>query len=115
LIGWCNVDLFVTRKTIHKGKYLTHGKFINDLINEGSRIIIFRTSIIEISIINANADRALFFTHWDNIGHPIYKSDGIDEHIFEKFFNFTLDGGGLFRVHWAESLAIRWRMGFVCG
>ena len=46
LIGKCDVDLVVTRKTIHEGKYLAPSTFINDLINEGSRIFIFRTRMI---------------------------------------------------------------------
>jgi len=90
--------MVVTRKSIHKGKYLAPGTFINDLINEGSRIVIFRTSTIEISIINANMDHALFFSHRDNIGHPIYKRDGIDQPSFERFFKFTLNSGSLPRV-----------------
>jgi len=43
LIGQRDVDLVMTIKTIHKGKDLTPGTFINDLINEGSRIVVFRT------------------------------------------------------------------------
>lgn len=63
LIDRCDVDLVITRKTIHKGKDLTPGTFINDLINEGSRIVVFRTGTIEISIIHTNVDRNLFFSH----------------------------------------------------
>jgi len=110
LISHCNVDLVVTKKILHNGKNLTPGTFINGLINEGSRIVIFRTGMIEISIINVNMDNALFFCHRDNSGHPIYKRDGIDEPNFEKFFNFTLDSSGPPRVHWVDLLANRLRM-----
>ena len=39
LIGRHNVNMVVTKKTIHKGKNFTPNKFINDLINEASRIV----------------------------------------------------------------------------
>jgi len=30
LVRWCDIDLVVTRETVHKGKYLTSDTFIND-------------------------------------------------------------------------------------
>ena len=50
LIHRCNVNLVVTRKTVHKGKDLAPETFINDFINEGGRIVVFRIGTIKISI-----------------------------------------------------------------
>ena len=42
LINWENVNLIISRNTVHKGKNITPGTVVNDLIDEGSRIIILR-------------------------------------------------------------------------
>jgi len=103
-VGRCDIDLIITRIIIHRGKDLAPHTLINDLINEGSRIVVFRTSTIKISIICPNADCALFFSYRDNIRHPVCKGDGIDEPSFKKLFNFTLNSSDLPRMHQAKPL-----------
>jgi hypothetical protein len=44
--------------------------FIDNLINEWGRIIILRTSLVQIPIINANPNCALFFSDQNEIGYP---------------------------------------------
>jgi len=63
LISRCNVDLVVARKTIHERKEFSPSTFINDLINEGSGVVIFWTGAIEITVININVDGALLLCH----------------------------------------------------
>lgn len=63
LITQCNVYLAVSRKNVHKGKEFTPTTFINDLVNEGSGVIILRTNMIEIMLIYAKMNNALFLCH----------------------------------------------------
>lgn len=67
LIGRRNVNLVVTRKIVYKGKHFAPSTFINDLINEGSGVVILRTSMIEIMVTDAKVDHALFRCHRYNI------------------------------------------------
>ena len=71
LIGWENVDLIITRKSIHKGKNLTPCIIINDLIDERGGIVILRIGSINITIINTNTNLSLLLIHRNNIRNPL--------------------------------------------
>lgn len=71
LIGRRNIDLVVTRKAIHKREYLTPNIVIDQLVNKGSRIIVFWICAIDVTIINTNPNSALPFRHRDNIRYLV--------------------------------------------
>ena len=52
--------MFIARKVVHEGKYLTPSAVINDLIDKGSRIIILRTGPIDVTIINTDLNGTMF-------------------------------------------------------
>ena len=86
LIGRRNINLFVPRKPIHKGKYLTPNTFINDLVNKRSGIIILKASMVNVTGINIDPKSALFLIHMNNIGNPFYQGNQIDKTNSKKFF-----------------------------
>lgn len=55
-----NVDMIIAREAIHKGKYLTTGTIINNLVNQRGEIIVLRTSTIYVPIINVHTNYLLF-------------------------------------------------------
>jgi hypothetical protein len=56
-----DLDLIISRKTIHEQKGFTTGTFINDLVNEWGWKIIFWTCLVQIMEIGTYTNRALFF------------------------------------------------------
>lgn len=96
-----NIDLVVTRKSINKRKYLTPSIIVDKLVNEGSRIVIFRTCAIDVMIINTNPNSSLLFGHKENVRYPVYWWDRINKPCLEKLFNFSFDGRSFSQVHGA--------------
>ena len=89
----CGYDIYliISIETIHQREYFTFGTIIDDLVNEGGRKVVFRTSFVNIPIINAHEDCALFLVDWDKIGNPISESHWVNKASFEKFLDFKLD------------------------
>ena len=65
-----DLNLIVIEKTIHKSKYFIFGALINDVINELSRVIIFRERFIQTPKAIKNANSLLFLVNWNYVGHP---------------------------------------------
>jgi len=101
LISWRDINLVITRETVHKRVYLTSGTLINELVNEGCGVVILGTGSINITVINTDPDGTLLFIHRDDIGNPICEWDGVDKTSLEKLFNFRFNGCSLSGVHGA--------------
>jgi hypothetical protein len=86
-----NIDLIISRETIHQRKDFTSGTIVDNLIDEGGRKVVFRTSFVNIPIINAYVDCALFLVDWDKIGNPVSEGHRVNQVVCEKFLNFELD------------------------
>jgi hypothetical protein len=71
LVRGYDIDLIISGETIHQREDLTSGKIVNDLVNEGGKKVVFRTSFVNFSIINAHADCALFLVNQNKIGNPV--------------------------------------------
>jgi hypothetical protein len=69
LIRWMDLDLVVSRETIHEGQSLVACTVIDDLVNERGREVVFGTSVIEIVKVSADANSALFFVDRDGVGN----------------------------------------------
>ena len=63
-------NLVVSRESIHEGKRFASGTIVKNLINERCRIVVFWTSGVQIVIIDANSNSALFFINGNRIGNP---------------------------------------------
>lgn len=107
LINQKNMDLVVPRKPVHKRKYLTRSTFVNDLVNKRSGIVILRASAVDITVIHTDTNNTLLLIYRNNIRNPLCQGNQINKTIFIKFFNFSLDGGCLSRVHGTKTLANR--------
>ena len=107
LISQENVNLIVTRKTVHEGKNLTLGTVINDLIDKGSRIIILRTGTIDVMVINTDPNGTMFLIYRNNVGDPFCQGNWVDETSVEKFLNLTFNGGSFLRGHRTNALMNR--------
>lgn len=94
-------------KTVHKGKNIASGTFVNDLIYKVSQIIIFKTCPIDITIVNTNMDSSFFLIYRKNIWYLICQWNMINETRFKKFSNFSLYGHCLSRVHGTKMLKNR--------
>jgi hypothetical protein len=64
------LDLIVTREPIHEGQSLMTGIVINHLVDERGWKVVFGTSMVEITKVGADANRALFFVNGDWVGNP---------------------------------------------
>ena len=74
-----DLDLVISRKTIHEGKYFMYGARIDDLIDEGCGEVVIGTCPIEIMKLYANANGTLFFIHGNKIRNPSCVCNGINE------------------------------------
>ena len=70
LIGWVNLNLIITRESIHKGESLVASTVIDNLIDERNWKVVFWTCIIEIMKVGADANSTLFFVDGYRVGHP---------------------------------------------
>ena len=62
-----NLYLIVSRKAVHKRKYLASRTLIQDLIDKWCGKIIFRTGTIQVMKISAYADRSLLFINRNGV------------------------------------------------
>lgn len=63
LIFKLDLDLIITRESIHKGEYFIPSAIIQDLINEWCRIVIFRTRFIQILKISRDSYFSFLLVH----------------------------------------------------
>ena len=63
---------------------------IDNLVDEGGGIIVFRTSFVQILKISADVYRALFFHDGNRFGNPRCIGDGVDKLDFVKLVDFLL-------------------------
>jgi hypothetical protein len=70
LICWMDLDLIVAKEIIHEEQGLMAFTFIDNLVNERGREIVFGTSMIEITKVSANVNSALFCVNRDGVGDP---------------------------------------------
>jgi hypothetical protein len=77
-----NIDLIISRETIHEREYFTSGAVIDNLIDERGRKVVFWTSFVDIPIINAYTNGALFLVNRDKIGNLICESHWINKARF---------------------------------
>jgi hypothetical protein len=88
-----DLDLIISRETIHEREDFTSGTIVDDLDDEGGRKVVFSTCFLNIPIINAHADCALFLVDQDKIRNPVSESHRVNKVGFEKFLESKLDGG----------------------
>jgi hypothetical protein len=86
-----NVDLIIPRETIHQREDFTSGAIVDNLIDERGRKVVFVTSFVDIPIINAYMNCALFLVDRDKIGNPVNESHRVNKANFKKFLDFELD------------------------
>ena len=72
LVNWFNRNLIIAIESIHEGNILTCRAFVNNLVNEGCRIVVFWTSRIQISIVNTHSSISLFLFDKYDIKNPFY-------------------------------------------
>ena len=70
LICGQDFNLVISRKDNHERKDYAPRAVIDDLVDEGHRVGVLRTSFVEVSIINLNTDGPLFLSDWNEVGDP---------------------------------------------
>jgi hypothetical protein len=66
-----DIDLIISEETIHQREYFIYGTIVDNLVNEGGRKVVFRTSFINVPIINSHVDRTFFLVKRNKIGNPV--------------------------------------------
>ena len=75
--------MIVAREAIHKGEDFSSSTIIDNLVDEWCGVIVLGTSAIDIPIINAYSDSALFLIDKYYIGDPIHEGDGVNKTSFQ--------------------------------
>ena len=70
LIRWMDLDLVVSRETIHEGQRLVTGAIIDNLIDKECGKVVFGISVIDVTKIRTDTNSALFFVNRDGVGDP---------------------------------------------
>ena len=65
MVFFLDLDLVISRKSVHEGKGLMSSACIDYLIDEGCREVVFGTCPIEIMELCAHANGTLFFYSWE--------------------------------------------------
>src|SRR5271168_3567328 len=67
LICRSNVDLVVTRKTVHERINLATRTLVDELVDKWSGVVVLWTCSVDITVVNADTNGALFFIDRDNV------------------------------------------------
>ena len=62
---------------------------IDNLVDQGGGIIVFRKSFVQILKIGADAYDALFFHDGNRVRNPRCIGDGVDKTVFVKLFDIS--------------------------
>ena len=95
LIFFADMDLVITRKTIHEGKYFVASTRINDLVNEWSGKVVFGKFQIQVTKFSTDVNGTLFFVDRNRVRNPSVICNGIYETFFTHFLNLRFKGGSL--------------------
>ena len=79
MVFFLDLDLVISGKTVHEGKYFMSSARIDDLINERCGEVVFGTCPIEVTEFYANANGTLFFIHGNKIRNPSGVRNGVNE------------------------------------
>ena len=79
MILFLDMDLVISRKSVHEGKVLMSSACIDNLIDEGCWEVVFETCPIEIAEVCENMDGTLFFIHGNMIRNPSGVRNGVNE------------------------------------
>ena len=79
LLFFTDMNLVITRKTIHERKYFVAGTGINGLVNEQSGEVFFGTCQIQVTEVNTYANGTIFFINGNKIGNLSVIRDGLYE------------------------------------
>jgi hypothetical protein len=99
LVCGTDIDLIISRETIHQREDFTSVTIVDDMVDEGGRKVFFRTCFVNIPIIKAHTDCALFLVDQDKIGNLVSESNWVNKANFENFLDFNLDSG---RFTWVD-------------
>ena len=106
-----NLYLIVSRKAIHKRKYLASRTLIQNLIDKWCGKIIFRTCMIQVTKINAYVDRSLLLINQNGVRNPLCQGNVIDKTDIQQFFYLSLNRGCFSRIHRTQMLSNRFGIG----
>lgn len=94
-------NCIVFGESIYKEEDFLDGTWINDLIDEWSRLVVFGIWLTQILEVRAYTDRTLFFGDRDRVGKPTCVFNRKDELSLALIINFNFNGQGFGRVHQA--------------
>jgi hypothetical protein len=108
-----NVDFIIPGETIHQREDFTSGAIVDNLINKRGMKVVFGTNFVDIPIINAYTNCALFLVDRDKIRNPVSESHRINKAGFKKFLDFKLDSSRFTWVNWMKAFLDEFSIG-VC-
>ena len=109
MIFFPNLNLVVSRKSIHEGKYFMSGACIDDLIDDVCGEVVFGTCPIEVIEFCANENGTLFFIHGNRIRNLSGVGNGVDEADCAQLLylgfdcnHFGMKDGPLLLTYWGH-------------
>jgi len=104
LILFCELDPIVTwEHPVHERQPLMPGRWINQDINDWEREVVFWTSLVEISKVDAHTNAAVFLCHRDYIGNPVWVIHCANETSLRKLGYFLFDRMLNVRMEWLKN------------
>jgi hypothetical protein len=100
-----NVDLIIPIEAIHQREDFTSGAIVENLIDKRGRKVVFGTGFVDIPIINAYMDCALFLVDQDKIRNLVSEGHRVNKVGFEKFLDSELDSSRFTWVNWPKALS----------
>jgi len=99
LILGSDVNLIVSKKSIHEGEYFSSCTLIDNMVNEGCGEVVFWTSLVQISEIHTNAYGSFLFINGNGIRNPFNERNRINKTFLEKLFYHNLYSCFFLGVH----------------
>ena len=78
-VFFLDLDLVISRKTVHERKGFMFNACIDDLVDEQGGEVVFGTCPIKIMEVYAKVNGTLFFIHGNMIRNPSGVCNGVDE------------------------------------
>ena len=93
MVFFSDLDLVVSKKTVHEGEGLMSGACIDYLVDEWCGGVVFGTCPIEIVKVCANVNGTLFFIHGNRIRNPSGVCNGVNEASCAQLLYLGFDHG----------------------
>jgi len=87
-----DINLVLSRETIHRSKFFTSGTLFDNLINKSGGMIVLRICLVHISKVYTQKNGPLIFANRYKVRKLLSQGDQVDEANFDHLLHLFLDG-----------------------